>query len=88
MKPCDLDALVREHAPSFGLFDRKGVERLREDAARHGGAADRARRHAEDMRRNSIAISAIVESLRAEGRYDISDRLRAIAADLEKASRL
>jgi hypothetical protein len=78
----ELEKPIREAFPEMRVHDWRSVESMREQVARYGLGASRAGSQEMAMKRAASALDGVIEALRAEKRYDLSDKLRAIKESL------
>lgn len=72
----DLDALVRANLPNHRLYDWREVEVMREDLANASMGQSRASAFGVNATKRLDRVQALLDELRAEKKYDVSDRLR------------
>lgn len=72
----EIDALVHHHLGQHRLYDSRSVEDMRNALARFGALNSKmaADLHSKDCK--IAAVSGLVETLRREGNYAVSDQLR------------
>ena len=74
----EIDSYVRKHTDIYRLYDWKQIEEMREDLSRYAFYETLSERLSERNASLLNGISTLMEELRADKQYSISDRLRAI----------
>ena len=74
----EIDSYVRKHTDTYRLYDWKQIEEMREDLARYVAYPARYKDLAYRNKLIHNAISTLMEELRANKQYDMSDKLRDI----------
>lgn len=74
----EIDSYVRKHTDTYRLYDWKQIEEMREDLSRYAAYPARYKDLAYRNKLLHNAISTLMEELRANKQYDMSDKLRDI----------
>ena len=88
MRFFEVDKIVRDNLPNHRLYDWRQIEDMREHLARYGMALSGVRAELFEAKQAAPtklidALQAYRSELRAEKRYDVSDRIRDILTEFE-----
>lgn len=61
------------------------IEKAREEIAKYGAALGRVEPILRGVLRQQGEIALVMDTLRAEGRYDLADRLRGVVREMDEA---